>query len=261
MSLPVLSDAQMGMFQVIRPFSGFESVYQGQDGTIPIAFPGTLDPEAGKEGLIASLMAGIAVPLASRLLLQIPMTAYNEEGDIIPLDSYEYQIVWRTRNQQWFTSAATAGRPVSAYHLPSEGIGRNQVMFIPGASDVEVFEQSEPVSGAARLNVLQQRYRPKVTTSWVQPLLPNGDNGAWQQGVYNSQSSVNSVGPSWVPLWLDSSGDELMILAYKIDTDAPWDFTSVSDDRAFSLTYGTNNGNLPNNPNIGIILSTGTMGS
>ncbi len=69
------------------------------------------------------------------------------------------------------------------------------------------------------------------------------------------------MGPTWAPLWLDACGDELIILAYKIDIEEPWDFVNVINDRAFSNTYGTDNGGLPNNPNIGIILSTGNMGS
>jgi len=261
MTQTVLSDAQMGMFQVIRPFSGFEAVYQGQDGTIPIAFPGTLDPDAGKPGMNASLLAGIPTPLGSRLLLQIPMTGYLGESGVVLTSGYEYQFVWRTRNQGWFSAAAAGNRQVSAYHLPSEEVGRNAEFFIPGTSDVEVFEQAEPVSGAATLNVLQQRYRPKITTGWVQPLLPNGAAAAWQQGTYKSTTSPEALGPSWVPLWLDASGDELLILAYKVTSGEPWDFANTSADLAFSNTYGTNHGGLPNNPNIGIILSTGTMGS
>jgi hypothetical protein len=254
-----LSDAQMGMCRVIRPFKGFEAVYQGRGGDIPIAFPGTLDPQAGKNGISASLMSGIPTPLGSRILLQIPMTADTDSEDITSIeDRYEYQFMWRTRNQSWFTAALLDGRQASSYHLKSETVGRNQLIFIPGASDIEAFEQDAPAAGAATVNLLQQRYRPQITVPWVEPLLPSGDTGAWQQGVYGTAGQAG--GPTWAPLWIDACGDELLILAYKINADEPWDFTSAADDRAFSNTYGSNNGSLPNMPNIGILISTGTMG-
>lgn len=266
MSQNVLSDAQMGLFQVLRPFVGFEAVYQGRSGTIPIAFPGTLDPDAGKSGLLPNLLAGIPVPLGARLLMQIPMVGDSDTEDLVTLsDAYEYQLVWRTRNQQSYATAVAAGRQVAAYHLPSDAPGIGQLSYIPGASDVEIFEQNEATTGASVLNVVQQRYRPKVKPSWVAPLLPSPQggvaSGAWQQGVYRSEAdSADGVGPTWVPLWLDVCGDELLILVYKIDTDAPWDFTDAAADRGFSNTYGTDNGLQANNPNSGIILSSGTMG-
>lgn len=258
----VMQDAQMGMIRIIRPFDGFEAVYQGQPGTVPIAFPGTLDPDAGKAGLATNLLAGIPVPLGSRVLLQIPMTAWEDEGVVTLVSEYEYQLVWRMRNQQTFNMAAQAGRQVAAYHLPSQALGRDQLAFVPGSIDVEIFEEDAPSSGAARLNVVPQRYRPKVVPeAWQQPLLPNGAEAAWQQGTYSAQGSTQSSGPTWVPLWLDAGGDELLILAYKINTDVPWDFTTYPGDLAFTNTYGTNDGTLKNNPNLGILVSIGTMGS
>lgn len=252
MSTPVLSDAQMGMFQIIRPIPNFEQLYQGKLGTIPIAFPGTLDAQAGTTGLSPNLLAGISVPLGGRLLLQIPMTI---SADFEPpvSDAYAYQLIWRTRNQSAVSDAILAGRPATAFHLPSEAPGRNQFAFIPGCSDIEVFEQGENASAPAYLDVVQQRYRPRIGTPWVQPLTPAGNNGVWQQGVYNSQIEA-CTGPSWVPLWLDASGDELLILAYKIDGDSTWDF--AGDDLPFSSTYG----NASDGPPAGLLLSTGTMG-
>jgi hypothetical protein len=97
-----------------------------------------------------------------------------------------------------------------------------------------------------------------MADSWKQPLTANGNPGVWQQGAYQFSSNVNCSGPTWFPLWLDVSGDELMILVYKRDTGAPWDFATT--DKGFSNTYGTNASGLPLNPNIGILIATGTMG-
>lgn len=265
MSETVQNDAQLTMFRPIRPITGFEAVYQGQPGSIPIAFPGTLDAQAGQPGYSPTLLAGIIVPLGARLCIQIPMVVETYASQPI----YAYQFLWRTRNQQSFVAAIEAGRPGAGYHLPSEEKGRKEKLsapasddyfFIPGASDVEIFEQSEPVgAGAATLTVRQQLYIPELADSWVQPLTPGGAAGTWQQGAYQYTNNVNCSGPTWFPIWLDAGGDELMILVYKVNSGVAWDFAGV--DKGFSNTYGTNNAGLPNNPNIGILLATGTMGS
>ena len=255
--------AQMGNFSVVRPFDGFEAVYDGQPASIPIAFPGTLDPLAGKPRYAANLLAGIPVPLGSRVALQIPIAV-----DLYtPSSGYQYQIAWRLRNSQSYLENITTGNaPVAGYHLNGDVPGRNEIQsapssslyFIPGASDIEIFEQSEPVgNGAATLIVRQQVYVPVMESPWIPPLLPNAIPAIWQQGTYQYSSNDNNGGPTWFPLWLDACGDEMIILAYKLAGEA-WDF--AGDDKAFSNTYGTNDGGLPNNPNVGILVSTGSMG-
>ncbi len=263
MSENVQSDAQVSILQPIRPIPNFESKYQGQPGTVPIAFPGTLDPSAGKDGYSPNLLAGIPVPLGCRLLVKIPMVidTYTSVPD------YGYQFLWRIRNQTAFIEAITSGRQISGFHLPSVQLGRKEtqsastgLQFIPGSSDVEIFEQNEPGAFApAQLNVRQQIYVPKLADSWVAPITEAGDTGVWQQGAYQFTSNVNCSGPTWFPLWLDSAGDELMILVYKMNSGVDWDFAGV--DKGFSNTYGTNDSGLPLNPNIGILLASGTMGS
>lgn len=263
MSEVVLSDAQMSMLNVLRPMSNFEEVYQGQPGTIPIAFPGTLDPDAGKDGFSPNLLQGIPVPFGARICVYIPMTIdqYTSQSD------YGYQFLWRMRSRGSFESAMQAGRLAAPYHLSTEEPGRKETiltpapyLFIPASSDVEIFEQSEPVTNVpAQLNVRQQIYVPRLGDSWVQPLTPDGNDAEWQQGAYQFTSNVNCSGPTWFPLWFDAGGDEMLILCYKRNTVNAWDFAST--DKAFSNTYGTNDGGLPLNPNIGIMYSTGTQGS
>lgn len=260
--------AQMSNFQVVRPFDGFEAVYQGQAGTIPIAFPGTPDPLAGRPRYADNLIAGIPTPLGSRVALMIPMTV-----DLYTCEPvYTYQIAWRTRNQQAYTDAMQLGlKQPAGYHLIGDVPGRNEhqgtpssaLYFMPGASDIEIFEDAQPTGeGAATLSVRQQIYFPRMASSWAQPLLPNGQAAIWQQGAYQYSSDPNNGGPTWFPIWIDACGDEMIILAYKIALDeqpvAAWDFAGA--DKAFSNTYGTNDGGLPNNPNIGILVATGSMG-
>ncbi len=268
MSEAVLNDAQVTLFQAVRPPKNFEAIYQGLDGTIPIAFPGTLDPNAGKPGYAANLLAGIPVPFGGRLCVQIPMVIdmYTSEPN------YAYQFLWRTRNQQAYVDAITSGRSAPGFHLPSEQPGRNEVQtiadsdrfFIPGSNDVEIFESAAPVgAGAATLTIRQQIYIPQLADSWVQPKTPAGGNGVWQQGVYQYSNNVNCSGPTYFPIWIDVGGDELMILAYKLPIDespvAAWDFSGA--DLGFSNTYGNNGGALPINPNVGILVASGTMGA
>lgn len=256
--------AQMTNVKALRPIPTFEGLYQGQPGTIPIAFPGTLDPLAGTEGHDPNLLAGVETPLGSRMLVLIPMTIDGYASE----PNYGYQFLWRLRNQQAYQAAAVAGRTPPIPHISAEAPGRAEIegtgseplYFIPGSSDVEIFEQEEPVTDVpALLNIRQQTYVPKLGNSWVQPLTVDGRPGVWQQGAYQYTSNVNCSGPTWFPLWLDVGGDELTILVYKLNTDEDWDF--AGPDKAFSNTYGTDAGGLPLNPNIGILLSTGSMGS
>ena len=262
-----MSNPQMTCFQPVRPFNGFESIYQGRPGNTPIAFPGTLDPMAGRSKYASNLLTGIPVPLGARLCAQIPMVVDLYTCEPI----YTYQFMWRLRNQQQFNEGMLSGKsaPSAGYHLNGEVPGRREfgidpstdLYFMPGASDVEIFEQDAPTGdGAALLAVRQQNYLLQMESPWAQPLAPNASPAIWQQGVYQYSSNSNNGGPTFFPLWMDVNGDELLILAYKVNPEVPWDFSEGGADHGFSNTYGTNGSGLPNNPNIGILISTGTMG-
>lgn len=264
-----MSNPQMTCFAAVRPFQGFEGIYQGQPGTVPVAFPGTLDPLAGTPKYARNLLAGIDVPLGARLLIQIPIVI-----DLYTCESiYTYQLMWRSRNQQRFVQGMLSGGkipPSAGFHINGDVVGRREfgadpstdLYFIPGGSDVELFEQNAPVgNGAAIVVARQQNYSLVMEESWAQPLLPGGAGPAiWQQGVYQYSSAQSNGGPTFFPLWVDSCGDELTILAYKNESSDPWDFNEGGTDHGFSNTFGSNANGLPNNPNIGILISMGTMG-
>ena len=262
-----MNNARISTCRVVRPFDGFEGVYQGLAGTVPIAFPGTPDPLAGRPGYASNLLAGITMPLGARALVQIPMTVdlYTPEPE------YTYQFLWRMRGDQLFKDqmeARVAAEAPAGYHLRGEQPGRrelqssrSELVFMPGSSDIEIFEEDPAPVGSALSTVVvrQQRYRPTMGASWVQPRLPNGESAIWQQGTYQYSSDDNNSGPTWFPIWTDVNGDDLLILVYKNAGESNWDF--AGDDAAFSNTSGTNNGGLPKNPNVGILISTGTMGA
>lgn len=260
-----MTHADVSMFKTVRPPMGFEALYQGLSGSLPIAFPGTLDSLAGTDGYSADLLSGIPVQLGARVFVQIPIII----DMYTPSSAYAYQVLWRTRNQRGFNQQILNGRVPSGFHLPGDELGRRErqasgaaadLFFLPGASDVEIFEQAEPVGdGAATLTIRQQIYVPTMAQPWTQPILPTGSAGVWQQGAYQYTSNVNCSGPTFFPIWLDACGDEMMILMYKTVSGDTWDFSGA--DQGVSNTYGNNDGGLPNNPNIGILVATGTMGS
>ena len=120
MTEATLVDAQFGVARVIKPFPGFESVYQGQPVSTPIAFPGTLDDDAGKPGFDPNLLKGIPVPLGSKILLWIP-TAFNQTpaGDFQNVVDYKYKFLFRLRNLRDFRESR------KAYHFPKNSPGEN----------------------------------------------------------------------------------------------------------------------------------------
>jgi len=273
MSQVVLMDGQWTMCRFLRPFPNFERVYQGQDGTIPIAFPGELDLFAarGVAGYDPNLLAGITVPYGSRVTIWIPQTIAGTTVNAL----YQYQIKWRLRNVRDFRAGQAEAQitPVqnySSYHLTTSGLGQpesnppsptNGRYFLPGATRTIAFEQAEPAAGASGvIHLTGESLQPTLDPIWVQPLTPKGQNAVWQQGVYVGSSHANTGGPSYLTFTCDAEGDEMTILASKIDPgESSWDFTTADPgDLSFSNTYGNGNGqNLPS-PFTSILVMTGT---
>lgn len=276
MSKVVMVDAQWTMAATLKPFPNFERVYQGEDGTRPIAFPGTLDvfAAAGLPGYDPNLIAGFTVPLGSRITIWIPQTIDGYTVNAL----YQYQILWRLRTVKDYRAGqgegqVSAAQSFSSYHLPTSLLGQperltppattNERFFLPGATNTVAFEQTEPTGGLPGVtNLRGEVLRPVIDPVWVQPLTPQGNDAVWQQGTYLGSSHPNTGGPSWLQYVMDAMGDEMLILAYKIPpalgAPPPWDFT-VADpgDLAFSNTYGNNNGQNPASP-TGILVLTGT---
>ena len=83
--------------RVLKPFDNFENTFQDLSPvTFPIAFPGTLDDFAGKEGYDPNLLAGIPVPMGSKVMLWLPRLSRPLYGQVTP--DYNYQLVWRVRS-------------------------------------------------------------------------------------------------------------------------------------------------------------------
>lgn len=142
---------------IMRPFAGFESVYQGVDGTVPIVFPGTLDDEAGKiAGISPYLLKGVPCPLGGKALIWLPAVTQAVTIDAIPFTvDYGYVLHWRMRNVGDFNRDSEAARIVLRnYHLSEQGFaaedsllapnGPVPQLLVPSATETILFEQPEP---------------------------------------------------------------------------------------------------------------------
>lgn len=154
-SMNVLADAQFTLAAVLRPFDGFEFVYQGQTIFTPIAFPGVLDEDAGKPGFSPYLLKGLQVPMGAKMQLWFPAVVgrdTSQEGSP-PILDYKYELVWRLRNVGDFQ------RRQKPYHLSKESFGapdsflagtstdpENQFV-LPAASETVLYQQPEPTPG------------------------------------------------------------------------------------------------------------------
>lgn len=273
----VLFDGQWTMVRYLRPFPNFERVYQGQPGTLPIAFPGDIDQFAARNvvGYDPNLLGAVTVPLGSRVTIWVPQTiAFDGEVPVVnPL--YQYQVLWRMRSLKDFVVGQSQGQvsplqSYSSYHLATSGFGQpeavthpavpsNQRYYLPGALRTVAFEQTEPTDGTPSVIHLRGEYLQTVNNPiWVPPLTPKGNPAVWQQGAYVGSSNAPQGGPAYMTFTMDAEGDEMCVLASKIDTDPAWDFTvSTPGDLAFSNTFGNNNGFSPQNQ-TGILVTTGT---
>jgi len=284
MSENVQPDAQFTMAQILRPFVGFESVYQGQPTSIPIAFPGTLDQDAGKPGFSPYLLAGLPVPLGAKVQLWFPMISGVVEG--IPFD-YVYELHWRLRN------TGDVQRHLQPAHFQKETTGQPDTLLapvppgrfvLPSAIETVMFEQSEPTGliGTGVGNLRAQAIAVKddgvfASASAGFPLLPPGSApfanallspattgvtpvGQYQQGVLNPATSNLAGWSLFRPYFTVAKGDELIVTCVRNlapPIPAIWHFDDV--DVLFSNLYGINAAgptHLPF-PELGIYVFTG----
>jgi hypothetical protein len=256
----VTADAQFTNARVLKPYADFETIYQGNLHTIPIAFPGTLDDQAGQPGFAANLLKGIPIPFGSRLCAWIPVALIGGDTTF-----YQYSFIWRLRNVRDFRTQAS--RP--PYHFPKQRPGApdsNVVpaaprVVIPASRDVVIYEQTEPATfGPGVMRVVNQSYRIGDGGQAVAPLLASGGGvtGIYQQGVLDpaTAGALEAGSPIFQELWMDAMGDELMIIVTPQDDTGNWDF--AGSDLPFSNIFGTGNGAHEVFPDIGIYIFTGT---
>lgn len=276
----VVADAQFTLAAVLKPFMGFEQRYQGKDPNIPVPFFQTidgkrpfLDPQANEPGFSPDLMLYLKVPLASTVLVWIPMLGIEVDGVVILANPYDYMVHYRLR------SVGDNRRDRSPYHLrddqpgaPDTAVAPAEARFIiPGATRSLLYHTAEPVlSLAARTDLHREFIRVTAggtlpnDLSLPRPLLPGlGDRrGDYEQGILDpadfpgTRADAQSI---FVPVWFDCEGDELLVTAQRgADLEELWDFGAGGLDEAFGHWYGTGVGTHDEFPAFAIYLFTGS---
>jgi hypothetical protein len=262
-------DAQFTTVQVLKPFNGFEAVYQGKPASTPIAIPGGRDPRAGQPGYDPNLIEGIPVPLGSRIILWIPQTPNPQQGS----QEYAYRVVWRYRNLSDYRNPGRVDIARPPFHIPRQTpgapdttVGTQQRVVIPASYRVVADEQTEAplTDGRVNLHVEDVAIVGQQLIDVVRPLLPDGSVATIQQGILDPATNpVPAPVPLFLPFQFDAEGDEMLIFAVRATLSGspppPWDFTSPNGaDFPFSNIYGTGGGTHANFAEVGILMVTGT---
>jgi hypothetical protein len=273
-SMIVQQDPQVTHAAVLRPFVGFEKIYQGRDPTVPLAFfpslPNAeqliLDPEAGSDGFDPKLMQFVKVPFGAQCICWFPHIWQGQSSFV--QSTYKYTFVWRIRNVLSFQRSVRRGRDFATpYHFMEDFIGkpdglapvatRNRYV-VPCATRSVVVEQAEVAGDATQVQNLRREdidVRTQVAAFIDLPLLPDGTSGHLQQGVLDpAQNGTPSYGAQFLPFRFTAEGDELLITATRVDQElGDWDFETDGADIGLSSLYGGGT-----YPGIGIYLFIGT---
>jgi hypothetical protein len=259
--------------RVLRPYVGFEAVYEGVAATTPVSFYEisadatdpiqTLDDLAGQAGYDPHLERFVPVPFGSRVTVWIPYCVFYDgrgEQGVTVEQVYDYTFHWRIRNTEAYARQLQAGKPGRGYHseklagfdepgpLPTR-------VSIPACTNSIIIEQTE-VAGSLQQRSNVRRERLRVLSSAADTaflaLLPDGTPAVRQQGVYDNGNSVGAppeIGQSelYLKVDMDAAGDELLIQAQRYDAfDTPpgvvWAFAGI--DAPFSNVYGANLGGI-----------------
>jgi len=275
----VLADAQFTLAAVLRPFDGFEFVYQDQPILVPIAFPGVLDEDAGKPGFSPYLLKGLAVPMGAKMQIWFPaVVGLNETSPVL---DYKYQLIWRLRNTGDFQ------RRQKPYHLSKESFGAPDTFLagdssdpldqfvLPACSETVLYQQAEPAPAGgftttpgpglgnlrsefiavpsdtldtlntAGLPFLPPNAAPNLNNPFPVPPIVAPSNvkplGFFEQGVVDPRVNNGAPGALFRPYFTVAKGDELMVMAYR-NNDIPGslNWNFHTLDFQFSNLYGTN---------------------
>lgn len=252
-----------GTARILRPFEGFEAIYQGQSSFVPIMFSllgKATDPLAGDEGYSSKLLRGMPVPIGTRLDIWLPnINATDLFGPV--LEGYNFEFTWRFRNAHDYR------KDVAPYHLAKQtggapdttGGGNLPRVIIPAAYHSVVYNEAEPsaVRGNAVNNLRIEDISPRGGGTLL-PFLPDGTSGIFQQGLLDPGifSTVASI-PTFNVYDIMAFGDEILVGVYRdFATLGPWDFTFATGvDFLFSALFGNGSGTAY--PNLGIYISPG----
>lgn len=249
----VTADAQFGIAHILRPYTDFESVYEGQSAETPVMFTELgleTDELAGTAGYSARLMRGLPVSFGARIILAIP--GISSLGG----EFYRWTVVWRWR------SVADHRRARGPYHYPKQGDGVPETpgpvarVIRPAIYESVVFNQAEPAGGNLTVaHVRREDIDIRLDTNPL-PLLSDGATGYYQQGILDpGVYALAAPNPFFLSVDLTAKGDEMLIGAYRsVDNVATWTF--ATEDENFSNAFG--NGTGTEYPDIGVLVLQGS---
>lgn len=248
----VLADAQFGVARVLRPFEGFENVYQGRSVLNSILLPGGYDRDAGKPGISPNLTKGLPVPFGSKVVVWLPTIRNPNFEEPVPIP-YAFKVLWRLRNLRDFRESRLP------YHFPKQSIGGGNRFVIPAAKKAILYE------GQRQLTDIEESFTEtqasleeiQVTVSDFQlsaiGLMPDGSSAIVEQGLSGVDRSV----VTFTPVQLDAEGDEMIILmglaTSSINRDNPrsWNFEAGEVDAPLLDFFNRS-------PDLGVYIFTGS---
>lgn len=259
----VLADAQFGVVRVMRPYDGFEEVYQDTPANEPIYLHPegkNIDPIAaeGTPGYDPLLARGLPVPIGARLILEFPNVYFSSLGGPI---GYVYALIWRLRNvfdfrqsRQPFHFPRSTGAPDT-----TAPVGQQSRVPLPASYNTITFIQPEPVLALDRTvaNVRSEDLR-SATTPLALPKLSGGRVQPIQQGILDPNVVADAKQPTGISHEVQAFGDEVIIAVYRPtgELESNWEFGNGETDFRFSQFYGTGTGQEL--PNVGVYVMPGT---
>lgn len=231
------SDPQFTARYVLKPYLGFEAVYQGQSVVaynVALTPDGVaLDAAAGQPGYAANLVKALSVPMGARVVVKFP---YLVATGLADSEYYTYGIIWRERSLADYIRTRTAWHNASDREgVPDTGDPR---FVVSAAWQSVVYNQTEPVTPGK----VSQHLRPE----WITPygnasglvFAPDGSVATIQQGVAPADAGSYKL-PKWLVYETQAAGDEMLIVVTRNNDaglSATWDFAGV--DTSFSNFYG-----------------------
>lgn len=279
MSQMVGNDPQFSSVHILRPYNGFETVYQGQApetllmwSEISSAGVNTgLDPLAGRSGYSPNLVAGLSVPYGAKLSIWLPMVAITAARDNttgIPTMVYSWRAMFRIRNLRDYDLARkqfhmpmqrdgipdTTASPTARVTIPSavETIKVNNGYYYPASAATS---QGRVMNSAGIQSLFVRREEPVTgSTQYIKsPIFAGPVFGEIQQGSLPVTPKFGGAsGKSYLPFWFlyetEAKGDELVLGCYKEadggGTLTNWDFAADAQDEIMSALFGTDVGDL-----------------
>lgn len=245
MGQPSLVDPQFGPYTILRPYSGFETEYEGEAGNTPIPFAEyvngaaseALDPQAGQPGYSGVLLRGVPVPFGARVQIALPSVLNTQ------VSGYSWQIVWRLRNN----ASAWAQEGQGGFHFPKQANGITETtvppaarFIIPALYETILFPGSEPgtANGRATGTLRIENISPRADNLPL-PFLPGGARGYYEQGVLDPATTepwATQQGlPSYNSFFTNAKGNELLLGLYRA---ALPNWTFATTDKLVASMFG-----------------------